>query len=70
MKYRIILNIIVDDYDDAIKIYKFLKENKGLMRTIRKGEINEEKSMIALEKHYHDEDPTKPCEIIESEHSD
>jgi hypothetical protein len=60
------LNVILDDYDTAKKIYDFLKQNGRLMRTIRKGEPAEERSRIALERHYHDEDPTRPCEVIES----
>jgi hypothetical protein len=64
------LNIILDDYDTAKKIYDFLKQNGHLMRTIRKGEPNEERSIIALEKHYHDEDPARPCEVIESVESE
>jgi hypothetical protein len=70
MKYRISICFICDEEKDAKKIYGFLKANKDLMRTVRKGEPNEEKSIIILEKHYHDEDPTKPCEEIERIESD
>ena len=33
--------------------------------SIHPGLINEEKGYIMLEKCYHDEDPTKPCELLE-----
>jgi len=65
MKYRVSLSIILEEYDDAKKIYDFLKRHGHLMITIRKGEPAEERSTIRLEKHYHDEDPTRPCEVIE-----
>jgi len=70
MKYRIGLSIILDKYEDAKKIYTFLAGYGHLMRTIRKGELAEERSLIKLEKHYHDEDPTKPCVVLESMESE
>ena len=65
IKYKVSLNIILDNYEDAKKIYDFLAQHKKLFKTIRKGEPNEERSVITLEKHYHDEDPSRPCEILE-----
>jgi hypothetical protein len=70
VKYRISLSIIVDSYDDAKPLYDFLAKARALFRTIRKGEPNEERSLLILEKHYHDEDPSKPCEVLESISSD
>jgi len=66
MKYRVSLSIILDEYEDAKRIYDFLATYRHLMRTIRKGEPAEERSLIMLEEHYHDEDPTKPCVLLES----
>jgi len=65
MKYRIRLDLIFDEEEDAMKAFNFLKEKRVLFRTIRKGEPNEERSILEIHKCYHDEDPTKPCEIIE-----
>jgi len=66
MKYRVSLSIILDEYKDAKKIYDFLAKHGRLFKTIRKGEPAEERSRIALEEHYHDEEPTKPCVVLES----
>jgi len=65
MKYRIRLDLIFDEKEDAMKAFNFLKEKRVLFRTIRKGEPNEERSILEIHKCYHDEDPTKPCGIIE-----
>jgi len=65
MKYRIRLDLIFDEKEDAMKAFNFLKKKRVLFRTIRKGEPNEERSVLEIHKCYHDEDPTKPCEIIE-----
>jgi len=65
MKYRVTLSIIFDNYEDAKKIYDFLAGYGRLFKTIRKGEPVEERSLIMLERCYHDEEPTKPCEILE-----
>jgi len=70
MKYRVSLSIIVNKYEDAKKIYNFLAKHERLFLTIRKGEPAEERSRIALEEHYHDEDPTKPCVVLESMESE
>jgi len=70
MKYRVSLSIILDKYEDAKKIYDFLAEHGHLFSTIRKGEPAEERSRITLEEHYHDDDPTKPCVVLESMESE
>jgi len=70
MKYRVSLSIILDEYGDAKKIYDFLAGHGRLFKTIRKGEPAEERSLIMLEEHYHDEDPTKPCVVLESMESE
>jgi len=70
MKYRVSLSIILNEYEDAKKIYDFLAKHGHLFKTIRKGEPAEERSRITLEEHYHDEDPTKPCVVLESMESE
>uniref|UniRef100_A0A6M3XTJ4 Uncharacterized protein n=1 Tax=viral metagenome TaxID=1070528 RepID=A0A6M3XTJ4_9ZZZZ len=70
MKYRVSISFITEREETARKIYKFLSKERGFMRTIRKGEAAEERSHIMLERHYHDEDPTKPCIIIEEDWSE
>ena len=46
-----------------------LAHTKGLMPgaiNINHGDINQEIGFIILEKCYHDQDPTLPCEVIEN----
>lgn len=38
--------------------------------TINPGQANEEIGYIITEECYHDEDPAKPCEIIEEQYTD
>jgi len=66
MKIRVRADIIldVDNAATAKAIFEFLKQHKSLFRIIRRGQIAEERSYIIIEKCYHDEDPTKPCEVI------
>jgi len=66
LKWRIRADIILDAEGEAMGIFASLKDKRGLFVTIRKGEPNEERSTASVEKCYHDEDPTKPCEIIET----
>jgi hypothetical protein len=70
MKYRVAISFIVDDETTAQQVFTVAKALRKSMITIRKGEPAEERSSIALEKHFHDEDPTKPCEVIEQYQSD
>jgi hypothetical protein len=67
MKLRITQTLIFDEADEAeaLKLFQNLKDKKEKLRTINKGRDNEEKSIIQLERCYHDESETKPCEIIE-----
>jgi len=65
MKYRIRFDLIFDEEEEAMKAFDFLKKRRNLFRTIRKGEPNEERSILEIHKCYHDEDLAKPCEIIE-----
>jgi hypothetical protein len=67
MKWRITQTLILDEADEAeaLRLFQNLKDKKGKFKTINKGKDNEEKSILQLERCYHDESPTKPCEIIE-----
>jgi len=65
VKYRIVAEIILDSEVQARGALEILKWFRGLMLTIRAGEPAEERSRILLERHYHDEDPSRPCEVIE-----
>ena len=65
MKWRIQLDLIFDDEEEAKKTFEFLKKRKNLFRTINRGKPNEERSRLSLHKCYHDEDPSKPCEFVE-----
>ena len=64
MKYRITISVFVDDEKTAQRIFNWLKENRGAFRSILRGQPNEERSFIRIERCYHDETPAKPCEVI------
>jgi len=70
LKWRVRADIILDDKDKAMDIFDSLKDERDRFVTIRKGEPNEERSRVSIEKCYHDEDPSKPCEIIETVESE
>lgn len=65
MKYRVTISVITEREETARKIYELAKALRVFMVTIRRGEPAEERSTIMLERHFHDEDPTRPCEVIE-----
>ncbi|MEM2370595.1 MAG: hypothetical protein QXH51_06805 [Candidatus Bathyarchaeia archaeon] len=65
MKYRVVVSFICESEETARRIYNAAKALSHFMLTIRRGEPAEERSFIILERCYHDEDPTKPCEVIE-----
>jgi len=70
LKWRVRADIIFDDEGEAMGIFASLKGERDRFVTIRKGEPNEERSRASIEKCYHDEDPLKPCEIIETVESE
>jgi len=70
LKFRIRADIILNDEGEAMGIFASLKGKKELFVTIRKGEPSEERSRVSIEKCYHDEEPSKPCEIIETVESE
>ena len=65
MKYRIQADLILDNEDEAKRIFQLLKRNLKLYKAIRRGEPFEERSRLSIHKCYHDEETPKPCEIIE-----
>ena len=66
MKYRVRCDLILDVEDETVakEIAKTLHKLRDFFRIIRLGELAEERSFIVLEKCYHDEEPSKPCEIV------
>jgi len=66
MKWRIRADIILSDESKAVDIFENLKKERDKFETINRGELNEERSRVELEKCYHDEELIKPCEIIET----
>jgi len=70
MKWRIRADIILEGEDEAMDIFSSLKARAHKFLTINKGEPNEERSRMSIEKCYHDEDISKPCETIETVESE
>jgi len=68
--YRIDITVFIKDVEDVKKIYQYLKKFRDKYNTVNKGKINVEYSVLRLHKCYHDESPTKPCEIIDEWRSD
>jgi len=65
MKYRIRLDLILEKEEDAMEAFEYLKRRRKLFLTINKGKPNEKKSLLQIHRCYHDEEPPKPCKIIE-----
>lgn len=64
MFYRIRIDLAFTT-EDAIKdILDKTLDHLDQSLTINLNTINEERGFIIIEKCYHDEDPTKPCEVI------
>lgn len=66
MFYRIRIDLAYPEDTNPISI---LAHTKGLMPgavIINPGQDNEERGYILLEKCYHDESPTKECEILQN----
>ena len=61
MKYRVMADLIFKETIDAEDLIRWFK-NQNIMDKLRN--IAEEHSYIELQECYHDESPTKPCEII------
>lgn len=70
MFYRIRVDLA---YPEDTNPKAILAKAKDLLYTsviINPGQINEERGYITLEKCYHDDDPTKPCEVIQQYYTD
>lgn len=65
MKIRVRMDLIfnVENEDKANLIWDYVNQKRSVFQKIVNGEMVE-KSMILIERCYHDEDPFKPCEII------
>jgi len=55
LKFRVRADMILDDEGEAKGIFASLKGKKDKLVTIRKGEPNEERSRVSIEKCYHNE---------------
>ncbi len=66
MKYRITIDVFIDpdDLETVKNIRKALVALRHRFRTIRKGLPGVEYSRIVIHRCYHDEEPSKPCEVI------
>jgi len=66
MFYRIKIDLA---YPEELNPKAILAHAKSLMPQavlINPGQPNEERGYIILEECYHDEDPTKPCQVTEN----
>jgi len=70
MKYRLTITLFIDDEERAEDIFRFLEGRKALFRSIKPGSPDELKSLVRLERCYHDEEPVKPCELLKEFTSD
>lgn len=64
MFYRITLDLSFHDQDAAADILDKALDHLSNAVTINPNQPNEEKGHITLQQCYHDEDPTKPCDVI------
>ncbi len=65
MKYRVRLDLSFDSESDAQALMDYAKQISGKAVSINEGRDNEEIAFTSLERCFHDEVPTKPCERIE-----
>lgn len=65
MKYRVRTDLSFDKESDARDFMEDSKIKANKAVSVNEGNINEEISYCDIEKCYHDENPTKPCEKIE-----
>lgn len=67
MKYKVDITCRFDNESDAKTLMDFAKNLVAKATSINEDKINAEISYILTEKCYHDELPTKPCEITEKQ---
>jgi len=65
MFYRVTADILFQIPDEGTDFFHDCEIALGKGVTINPGQPNEEKSRILWQRCYHDDDPTKPCEVIE-----
>lgn len=65
MFYRLTLNCNINDPQHIEAIKTGLKLLFKQSETINPGQVNAEPSFITIQKCYHDENPTIPCEVLE-----
>lgn len=66
MIYRIRVDLAFTDEDPINDIKDKVKDHLDNAIVINAGQPNEERGFITLEECYHDEDPNKPCKVIEN----
>lgn len=66
MFYRIRVDLAYPVDINPKAILAFTKDLMANAIIINPSQLNEERGYITLEQCYHDEDPTKPCDIIEN----
>jgi len=64
MFYRVTANLHFTEPDEANDFYHDCQVALPKSDTINPDTISIEKGHIEIHKCYHDEDPTKPCEVI------
>ena len=64
MFYRVRIDLAFADSANPGKIRDYGKKLLKHAIIINEGQINEERGYIMVEKCYHDEHPTKPCELL------
>lgn len=65
MFYRIRLDLAFNGENPPRDVLDKVEDHLKDAIVINPGMINEERGFILLEKCYHDEDPSKPCEVLE-----
>lgn len=66
MFYRSKIDLAFPEQKEALKAIEKAVDVLSFAITLNPGMPSEERGFIIVEKCYHDEDPTKPCEIIKS----
>lgn len=64
MFYRIKIDLAFTNDDSPFDILEKALDVIDQAIVINPDQDNEERGYVTLEKCYHDEDPTKPCEVI------
>lgn len=65
MIYRIRIDLAFTDKDPCDDILDKARDHLAQAIVINPDQLDEERGFITLEKCYHDENPARPCEVIE-----